>query len=106
VRSTLFLDGLFYTADADGDVRTSPDGDVWTFDQNIGTPWIAIDAGQIVEREQSAPAEFADIRLRGSIERADAGSDAFMSVFDVPNNNSVFQAYRFAFAEGFVVVER
>ena len=102
VRSTLFLDGLFYTADADGDVRTSPDGDVWMFDSNLGTPWIAIDAGQIVAREQSAPAEFPDLRLRGSIERADAGSDEFVSVYDVPNGNSVFQAYRFAFTEGFV----
>lgn len=83
-------------------MRSSADGDVWTFDSNVGTAWIAVDAGEIVTRDQSAPAEFPDLRLRGSIERADAGSDMFMSVYDVPNGNSVFQAYRFAFAEGFV----
>lgn len=103
VRSTLFLDGLFYTADADGDVRSSPDGDSWTMVSNVGSAWVAVEDGEVVARSESAPAEFADLRLRGSIERADAGSERFVDVFDVPNGNNTFQAYRFAFCEGWVL---
>jgi hypothetical protein len=106
VRSVLFLDGLFYTADANGVLRSSPDGEQWTVvDAGFGTPWAAIDGGQIVPRDESAPAEFATKRLRGGspIQRAEPGSEDFAPVFDVPDGNSVFQAYRFAFAEGWVV---
>lgn len=104
VRSTLFHDGLFWTADANGVLRSSPDGDVWTFEQNIGSPWVAVVDGEIVVLGESTPAEFEDIRLRGgsTIARAEAGSEAFVTVFEVPNGNNVFQAYRFAFAEGWV----
>jgi hypothetical protein len=105
VRSVLFLDGLFYTADANGVLRSSPDGDEWTVvDAGFGTPWAAIESGQIVGREESAPADFATKRLRGGspIQRAEPGSEEFVPVFDVPDGNSVFQAYRFAFAEGWV----
>ncbi|MCX4242558.1 hypothetical protein OEB96_18155 [Paraliomyxa miuraensis] len=106
VRSLLFLDGLFYTADANGVLRSTPDGEQWTVvDPSFGTPWAAIDdAGQIVPREEAAPAEFATKRLRGGspIQRAEPGSEDFVPVFDVPDDNGVFQAYRFAFAEGWV----
>jgi hypothetical protein len=105
VRSVLFLDDLFYTADANGVLRSSPDGEQWTtVDAGFGTPWAAIEDGQLVPREESAPAEFVTKRLRGGspIERAEPGSERFVPVFDVPDDNSVFQAYRFAFAEGWV----
>ena len=106
VRSVLFLDGLFYTADANGMLRSSPDGEQWTVvDADFGTPWVAIEGGQVVPREESAPADFATKRLRGGspIQRAEPGSDEFVPVFDVPDGNNVFQANRFAFAEGWVL---
>lgn len=105
VRSVLFLDGLFHTADANGVLRSSPDGEQWTVvDAAFGTPWAAIEGGQIVPREEDAPAEFATKRLRGGspIERAEPGSERFVPVFEVPDDNGVFQAYRFSFAEGWV----
>lgn len=105
VRSVLFLDGLFYTADANGVLRSSPDGDQWTVeDAGFGTPWAAVEAGAIVPAEQTAPAEFATKRLRGGspIQRAEPGFERFMTVFDVPDGNNVFQANRFAFAEGWI----
>lgn len=110
VRSVLFLDGLFFTADANGVLRSSPDGEAWTVeDAGFGTPWAAIEDGVIVAAEQTAPAEFATKRLRGgssprgpTIERAEPGTDAWMSAFVVPDDNNVFQAHRFAFAEGWV----
>ncbi|MCA9709933.1 MAG: hypothetical protein KDK70_29105 [Myxococcales bacterium] len=106
VRSVLFLDGLFYTADANGVLRSSPDGDAWTVeDAGFGSAWAAIEGGVIVPREETAPAEFATKRLRGGspIERAEPGTEQWMSVFDVPDDNGVFQANRFAFAEGWVM---
>ncbi|MEM9463381.1 MAG: hypothetical protein AAGF11_55075 [Myxococcota bacterium] len=105
VRSVLFLDGLFYTADANGVLRSSLDGDRWTVeDAGFGTPWAAIEAGTIVPAEQTAPAEFATKRLRGGspLQRAEPDSERFVTVFDVPDGNRVFQANRFAFAEGWV----
>jgi len=103
VRSTLFLDGLFYTADANGVLRSSPDGDAWMVeDMGFGTAWAAIEDGMIVPADQSAPAEFATKRLRGgsTIQRAEPGSERWTDVFDVPDDNNVFQAHRFAYAEG------
>lgn len=105
VRSVLFLDGLFYTADANGVLRSSPDGDAWAVeDPAFGSPWAAVEGGAIVPREETAPAEFATKRLRGGspIQRAEPGSERWAAVFDVPDGNSVFQANRFAFAEGWV----
>jgi len=105
VRSVLFLDGSFYTADANGVLRSSPDGMRWTVeDMAFGTPWAALEDGAIVPREQTAPAEFMTKRLRGGspIERAEPGSERWTSVFDVPDDNDVFQANRFAFAEGWI----
>lgn len=86
-------------------IFSSPDGEQWTVvDAGFGTPWAAIDGGQIVPRDESAPADFATKRLRGGspIERAEPGTEDFAPVFDVPDGNNVFQAYRFAFAEGWV----
>ena len=103
VRSTIFHDGLFWTADANGALRSSPDGDVWTFVQTIGSPHIGVVNGEIVVVPESTPAELDEMRLRGSsnaIQRADAGTDAFVTVFDIPNGNNVFHAHRFAFATG------
>ena len=105
VRSVLFLDDRFWTADANGVLRSSPDGDAWTVeDDGFGTPWAAVEGGAIVPREETAPAEFATKRLRGGspIERAEPGSDAFTPVFDVHDDYGVFQANLFAFAEGWV----
>jgi hypothetical protein len=104
VRSTLFHDGSFWTADANGVLRSSPDGDVWTFEETIGSPWVGVVDGEIVTLAESTPAEFEDMRLRGgtTIARAEAGSEAFVTVFDVPNGNNVFQAYRFAFTGGWI----
>jgi hypothetical protein len=103
VRSTLFHDGLFWTADANGVLRSSPDGDAWTFEQNIGSAWVGVVDDAIVVVEETAPAELDDMRLRGggsTILRAEPGSDRFATVFDIPGGNDVFQAYRFAFADG------
>lgn len=102
VRSTLFFDGLFFTADEDGDVRSSPDGDVWSLVGNVGGGWIAEQGGEIVYLDQGAPAEFDGFRLRGSIERAPSGSEDFVGVYAAPNGNSVTDAKRFGFCEGFV----
>lgn len=111
VRSVLFLDGLFFTADANGVLRSSPDGEAWTVeDAGFGTPWIAIDDGLIVAAAQTAPAQFATKRLRGgpstprgaTLERAEPGTEAWTPVFVVPEGNRVFQAHRFAVAEGWV----
>lgn len=96
-------DGLFYTADADGVLRSSPDGTRWTVeDMAFGTPWAAIEDGAIVPCEQTAPAEFLTKRLRGGspIERAEPGSERWTNVFEVTDDNDVFQANRFVFAEG------
>lgn len=105
VRSVVFYDGLFWAADGNGVLRSSPDGDVWTVQQNIGSPWIAVVDGEIVALEESAPAQLGDVRLRGgneSIQRADPGTDVFATVFEIPNGNNVFGAYRFAFADGVI----
>ena len=105
VRSVLFLDGRFYTADANGVLRSSADGDAWTVeDPGFGSPWAAVEGGVIVPRDETAPAEFSTKRLRGGspIQRAEPGSERWTAVFDVPDGNSVFQANRFAFAEGWV----
>lgn len=106
VRSTLFHDGLFYSADANGVLRSSADGSEWTVvDADFGTPWVAVVDGQIVPGEQNAPAELEVGRFRngqGQIFRADVGSNDFKSVYDIPGGNNVFQAYRFSFAQGFV----
>ena len=61
------------------------------------------DAG--VPVEQTAPADFATKRLRGggnTIERASPGGEDWALAFEIPDGNSVFQAFRFAFAEGWV----
>ena len=102
VRSTLFFDGLFFTADEDGDLRSSPDGEVWSLVGNVGGGWIAEQGGEIVYLDQGAPAEFDGFRLRGSIERAPSGSEDFVGVYAAPNGNSVTDAKRFGFCEGFV----
>lgn len=106
VRSVLFHDGLFWTADANGVLRSSPEGMVWSVeDPDFGTAWAAVVDGAIVPMDESAPADFATKRLRGngsSIERASPGGDDWTQVFAIPDGNNVFQAYRFAFAEGWV----
>jgi hypothetical protein len=104
VRSTLFHEDLFYTADVNGVLRSSSNGDAWTVvDAEFGSEWAAIVDGQIVALEHNAPAELPMVRLRGGggqIRRAESGSDSFSAVFDIPNGNQVFAAYRFSFAEG------
>ena len=106
VRSVLFHEGLFWTADANGVLRSTPDGGVWTVqDPAFGTPWAAVVDGVIVPVEQTAPADFATKRLRGggnTIERASPGGEDWALAFEIPDGNSVFQAFRFAFAEGWV----
>jgi hypothetical protein len=104
VRSTLFHDGSFWTADANGVLRSSPDGDIWTFEKAIGSPWVGVVDSEVVVLAESTPAELEDMRLRGgsTIARAEAGSEAFVTVFDVPNGNNVFQAFRFAFTDGWI----
>jgi hypothetical protein len=106
VRSVLFLDDLFYTSDDIGVLRSTSDGDAWTVvEPSLDTAWVGIMNGQLVPLDQNAPADLPNARLRGqggAIWRAEPGSDDFTSVYTVPNGNSVFQAYRFAFAQGYV----
>lgn len=104
VRSTVFSKGLFYTADANGVLRSSPDGDAWTVvDDGFGSPYAAVVDGVVVPLPEDAPAELVNARLRGgsTIERADPGSERFTPVYTVPNDNNVFQEFRFAYALGY-----
>jgi hypothetical protein len=106
VRSVLFFEDRFWAASADGVLRSSPDGDAWAVeDPDFGTPWAGIVANQIAPVEETAPADLLDFRLQGVfaglIQRAPAKSDAFETVFEVPADNRIFQAYRFSFTVGY-----
>ena len=105
VRSLFFHDGLFWTADQSGVLRSSPDGDVWTVeDASFGSPNAWVVDGQVVPVDDQIPADFDTARLTGmggGIQRADPGSDMFSDVFTVPNGNNVFHTYRFSFAVGY-----
>lgn len=105
VRSLFFHDGLFWTADQNGVLRSSPNGDVWTVeDADFGSPNAYVVDGSVVPVDDQIPADFDTARLTGSaggIQRADPGSDMFADVYTVPGDNNVFHTYRFSFAVGY-----
>lgn len=106
VRSVLFHEGRFWAADGSGVLRSTTDGEAWQVeDAGFGSPWVAVVGGQITALPAEAPADLPGARLRGAwdtgIQRAEPSTEAFTTVYAIPNGNNVFDANRFAFTAGF-----